>query len=118
MLRDVKVFSGPTSAFGALLLEHCKRLGVSPTELGQRAGFSGNSRVIYAMRPREGGTRSALLREEELQRLAQTLQLSAADSAALVLAGLLEGCPPRIRSYLQRLERENALLRDGRRSRG
>lgn len=117
MLPDVKVFTGPTNEFGSLLLEHCRRLDLTPSEVSRRAGFSGNSRLIYAMRPEDGTWRTATLREEELVKIAQILRLNGADSTAFVIAGLLEGCPPRIRSHVQRLERENALGREGRRPR-
>ena len=100
--------NGPLNEFGYLLTKLCERQGKSINGVARLAGFTGNSRIYYAIRRKTSPKqRTTPLTEDELLRLAKALRLSVEAEEQFVITAQLESVPPRMRKYIRRLEAQN-----------
>ena len=100
----------PLSPFGRYVVALCEAASKSPSHL--LAVFGSKMRMSYALRSRVVGERSraSLLSYEELCALAHALRANRAQSHRLILLGLLEHAPERLRSYVIKLTKQNGEL--------
>lgn len=99
------------SDFGAYFLSLCDRMGTTPYQIGLQAGIPSKSRIAYAMRPRLGKRRAAVLSMDVLLSLVRQITCTADEASHLVLLGLKEHAPQELREYIAHLEKDNSTLR-------
>ncbi len=100
----------PLSPFGRYVVALCEAANKSPSHL--LTVFGSKTRMSHALRSRNTGERSraSLLTYEELCALAHALRANRVQSHHLILLGLLEHAPERLRSYVVKLTTQNREL--------
>lgn len=81
------------SPFGLLLVELCKRAGLTPFEAGNKAKIQGRSTMTYAVRSHRTGKRHGLLTIDQIRALCEVLGCSQQETTQLVVLGALEYAP-------------------------